>query len=220
MIVNILRSSIPALVLLMLVNSCTEQKITSKPKGSAPTWSTHEAGQLSTTSSGFNKWIGSPIDRATAVRWMGNFVKANPRASVTEYFISSAVFKQILSNATCVGVSLHYSLDSSGQLHIIPVGIGSNGKMMANTSVTIDGKMMDWSTQQAWINNYTGKVRSHFFGALTFERLLVEQRAQAVRINLALDDSGAPQMLLSDNSVVNPDAIEDVSSPCPPVCAS
>ncbi|HTH56126.1 MAG TPA: hypothetical protein VL728_08760, partial [Cyclobacteriaceae bacterium] len=188
-----LRSTLSLLVLL-LVNSCTEQKITSTPAGSTPALSSPETGPA-TTSPTFHKGIGSPIDRATALRWIANFAKVNPTAPATEHFIDAGVLKRIVSNSTCVGVSLHYSRDGAGHLHIIPIGTDSNGKQIPNLGIDIGDSTIDWQTQQRWITNYTGNVRSHFFGTQTFSRLV---QAEIVRITMALDDSGNPQLLLSD----------------------
>jgi hypothetical protein len=219
MIANLLRSTFSVVALLLLVDACTEQKITTTPKEVAPELSTQQTGQAATTLSAFNKSVGSQIDRATALQWMANFAKANSNASVTEHYIQADVFKRIISNSTCVGVSLQYSFDDSGQLHIIPIGIDGNGKKIVNLGIDIGDFTIDWQTQQRWIANYTGKVRSHFFGAHTFTRLLVAQ-VQIVRITLALDDEGNPQLLLSDASSAEPSSYEDKSYPCPPVCSN
>lgn len=217
MIVKLFRSTILVLALLVLVHSCTDQKITSSPPSATPALPLDVTNQSATALPAFNKTIGSPIDRATALRWMTNFAKVNPQTSVTEHFIQATVLKRIISNSACVGISLHYSLDGLGQLHIIPAGIDGTGKMIANIGMDLGGLTIDWPTQLQWMTNYTGNVRSHFFGALTFTRLLTSQ-VQIVRVTLALDDSGNPQLLLSNASASDPNNYEDASSPCPPVC--
>jgi len=219
MIIKLLRLALSAFVLLLIADSCTEQKIVSTPTGSAPSPLSNQETQGGATALVFDKSIGSPIDGATARRWMANFKDANPSVTATEHFVSASVLKKIISNSTCVGISFHYAQDVMGQLHIIPVGVASNGKMIANPGTDIGDSNVDWQTQQRWINNYKGSVRSHFFGAQSFDRVFLGLQTQIVRVTLALDDSGNPQLLLSNASDATPSEYQDRAGSCPPYCA-
>jgi hypothetical protein len=149
---------------------------------------------------------------------MDNFTKDNPKG-VKEYLISVEAIEQILSNTSCAGISLHYATDPNGALHILPIGVDSNGKMMITQNIATPSGVVEWQTAQQWINNYTGYIRSHFFGTLTFSRLLAQQPTQ-LRATLALNDVGAPQLLLTNASAITPAGYEDASQPCPPYCPS
>jgi len=167
----------------------------------------------------FNEAVGKPIDRSTALRWIDNFIKANPKAT-REYVIDASALKEIMANALCTGISLNYATDSLGALHILPIGLDRDGKVLPMQTIATQAGKIDWQTSRQWIGNYTGYIRSHFFGTMTFKRLLVDQRSSFVRVSLALNDIGSPQLLLSNASIASPSSFEDMSTPCPPVCSS
>jgi hypothetical protein len=184
---------------------------------------TPQLNQSAATSAGasivgvFNETVGKPIDRSTALRWIGNFTNANPKAA-RAYVIDASAIKEIMANAACTGISLHYATDAQGSLHILPIGVDRNGKMLPTQTIPTQNGRIDWLTSQKWINNYTGYIRSHFFGTMTFTRLLVSQQASQIRISFATNDAGTPQLLLSDVGDLTPDGYEDASQPCPPYC--
>lgn len=199
--------------------SCGEQKLTSGPETSATDRSSPAVESTATVQATFNVSVGSPIDQQTGLRWIGTFMKANPNA-LDNYYVQASTLKGIMANTACVGISLYYSVDASGNLHIIPIGVDVNGKVIAMQTTTVDNIALSWQTLWQWINNYTGTVRSHFFGTQTFTQLLVDQKSKAVLISRALDDSGNPQLLLSNAADSNPTSYSDESRPCPPYCPS
>jgi|GEM_PF-3225935 len=214
-----------SVIVLFVVASCTDQKFSSQPTPSPRSTAPIEENTLATTQSPFNKTVGSPINRETALRWMENLTNTDSKVANTEYFIQAGPIKSLLSNTECVGISLFYAIDDSEKLHIIPMGINSSGKVIDSRTVTIQSGPLTWQTtwtQTAWkwINNYKGTIKAHYFGATTFNRLILEQKSTTIRVSFAANDSGAPQLLLSNASITNPVFYEDASITCPPYCPS
>jgi hypothetical protein len=167
----------------------------------------------------FNRNVGAPIDQQKGLRWKKKFASVKPTNAATDYFLKASTLKETLNTNNCVGISLFYAIDAAGKLMIVPMGIDANGKAIATQSISLEPSI-DWQTAWTCINRYDGKVKAHFFGTETYNRLLVGEAASLIRISLALNDEGAPQLLLSNASVANPTAYEDMSTPCPPICSS
>jgi hypothetical protein len=213
------RSAI-AFILLLIVYSCTEQKLAApSPTGQPLETNTGTTAAQAITPSLFNRHVGAPINKQQGLLWKRNFTIAKPGSAATDYVLRASTLKEILSVSTCVGISLFYAVDVSGRLMIVPVGINANGNAIAAQSISLE-PVIDWQTAWKYINNYTGEIKAHFFGAETFNRLLVAQSSPAVRVSLALNNSGTPQLLLSNASVADPAVYEDQSIVCPPVCPS
>ncbi len=139
----------------------------------------------------FHAAVGAPIDAATATRWIENHRQAAGRG-VASYTIQAAALRRILERPGCVGISLQYGVDDSGELQLFPIGVDGDGRGIADTAVPAEARR--------FIDQYTGTVKSHFFGRDTFTRLLDERRSETVRVTPALDDERAPQLLLSDEA--------------------
>ena len=213
------RISFAILILAIIFDSCTDQRLTTQPApGASPKVDAATFDNISSTGQTlFNKTVGAPIDNQTGLRWIKNFTNANPSNVSAGYIIQASTLKGILSNSSCVGICLYYGVDNSGQVIIIPVGINTSGKVIAQ-SVAIQSSTVNWQTAQQLIDNYSGKIKAHFFGSNTFNRLLTDQNSPSIRILPALDDSGNPQLLMSNVSVFNPTSYEDDSIVCPPIC--
>jgi hypothetical protein len=198
-----------------LFNSCAEQPLTSNP---VPASTKNEITGITGESTNvpiFSSDVGAPIDRETAVRWMRNFAISNKNAT-HDYVIPVDLLKSILSSTSCVGVVLYYAVDDSKELHIIPIGVNSAGKVIAWKSITLGTVTIDWQTAWHWINSHDGAVRSHFFGSKILVSTYLENKN--MRISRALNDAGLPQLLLSNGDVITPQGYGDESGPCPPFC--
>ena len=212
-------SALAASIIFVLIDSCSDQRMSQADPSPIQSSQSAATSASASTVGAFNEYVGKPIDRSTALRWIDNFVKANPRAT-REYVIDASVLKEIMADASCTGISLNYATDGNGSLHILPIGLNRDGKILPMQTISTRSGKIDWRTSQEWISNYAGYIRSHFFGTMTFTRLLDEQRSSQVRVSLALNDAGAPQLLLSNASEISPSLYEDKSSPCPPVCGA
>jgi len=213
------RTSFAILILAVIFDSCTDQRLTTPPApGASPKVDVATSGSISSTQTSFNKAVGAPINSQTGLRWIKNFASTKSSFIDAEYFVYGSTLQKIVADNNCVGISLYYAIDGSGKLHIIPVGIDGNGNIIVSQTVNVENMDISWQTAWQWINSYSGKVISHFFGAQTFTRLLIDQKLQTVRISLAMDDSNNPQLLLSNASNPNPSYYDDESRPCPPYC--
>ena len=165
------------------------------------------AGALSTPA--FRVDVGAPIDGTTGRRWIQNYRRATGNEPVS-YTISSATLRRVLEAPGSVGISMQYGADDAGRLHIFPSAVDSAGRLLTDVAAPADARR--------FIDQYSGTVKSHFFGSDTFTRLLDEGRCEAVRATLALDDALAPQLLLSDAAEKEPRVYEDESAVCPTIC--
>lgn len=105
----------------------------------------------------------------------------------------------------------------------------STGKKMFNKGV---GAPISKEKAMDWMTNYESKnarsangVKSHFFGADVFERLLKQKEVVGISIFYAQNDEGVPQLLLvgmnEDGNLLTNEGQEgfiDASSFCPPMC--
>src|SRR5258708_24639925 len=182
------RASFAVLVLTVIFNSCTDQRLTTQPApGASPKVDVTTKGSISSTAqTSFNKSVGAPIDSQTGLRWIKNFASTKSSFIDAEYFVQGSTLQKIVANNNCVGISLYYAIDGSGKLHIIPVGIDGNGKIIVSQTASAENIGISWQTVWQWINSYSGNVRSHFFGSQTFTRLLIDQKVQTLRMSLAL----------------------------------
>ena len=159
----------------------------------------------------FHATVGAPIDAATGTRWIENHRRAMGR-EVASYTIRAAALRRILKLPGCVGISLQYGVNDSGELQLFPIGVDGDGRGIADTAVPAEARR--------FIDQYTGTVKSHFYGRDTFTRLLDERRSETVRVTPALDDDRGPQLLLSDAAEKEPRIYEDLSNPCRSACPS
>lgn len=169
----------------------------------------------------FSRKVGKSITHKTGKKWIDNFRRVADRSSPA-YIVRAKAFKDLLGNFGCVGISFQFARGNSGEILILPIGVDQNGTLMETDSVITQTGTIDWHTAQQWISRYTGPVKSHFFGADTFSRLLTENTS-AIYLTEALDDANSPQLLLSkgnasQNEEEEDDDYEDGSWPCPPVC--
>lgn len=212
-------------LLCIAAGSCNEQKIVTQPNSELNSVSTDASTSTNTSTNTntniqtlFNRTVGAPIDGQTGLRWIGNFSGTQKSTATSNYFVQASALKEIFSNGTCVGIALYYAKDNLGQLQILPIGIDASGRVLVPRSVLVQSTTISWQTALQWIGGYTGKVKAHFFGINTFNRLLVDQSASSIRITPALDDLGNPQLLMSNGSLTSPSSYEDASIVCPPVC--
>lgn len=200
------------IILYGLLVACSDPRLASKSDTGLAKNNADAIADGTPLSTVFSSKVGAPIDRPTAVRWMTNFTSRNASATA-EFFISTNALKNIISDKSCVGISLWYAVDDRGNLQIFPVGVDAFGKTM--TTNFINATSVSWQTASQWIANYNGAVRSHFFGSLIINSLLT---GPMVRVSRAIDDSGSPQLLLSNASDPVPADYDDRSQPCPPGC--
>jgi hypothetical protein len=179
---------------------------------------TPDGGEGTMGANKFHKGVGGPIDKTTANRWINNF-RVSGRA-VTNLSLHAESLRQILSIQGCIGISLCYATDDTGNLIVIPVGVDNKGMNMIASTIDLQTRTIDWSTATNWMSNYSGEIRSHFFGANTFKRLLDEKGVEQIRLTKASNDNGELQLLLSDMDSIDPDVYEDKSWPCPSYCSN
>lgn len=157
-----------------------------------------------TAPSSFHAGVGAPIDAALGARWIENH-RQTTESEVASYLIEAATLRQFLELPGCVGIGLYHAVDDSGQPRLFPIGVDSEGRAIAGATVPVEARRS--------IRRYVGPARYHFFGRNTFHRLLDEQGVALVRATPALDEQGAPQLLLSDAAETEPSSYEDVSMP-------
>lgn len=166
----------------------------------------------------FTKTVGAPIDGELGRSWIKNFKKANPFATTSSYIIEVKDLQSILSNRTCVGICLYYAVDNKKQVHILPVGINENGRVIKNKSINTQAGLISWKMAQQWINNYSGKIHGHFFGSNIFETLFRNSFSKAIRTDFGMDEKNVLQLLLSGAEETNLSIYMDRSSPVPATC--
>jgi hypothetical protein len=210
-------SSISALGVLLyfIFNSCTEQNLSSTSTVTNEKNTIQSTTNQSVNISGFSSSVGAPIDSEKATRWMNNFKNSN-KVEAGEYIIPVSILKSILNNTACVGVIFYYAVDDSKGTHIIPIGVDGTGKVISWNSIALENKIIDWQTARNWIDNYSGSMRAHFFGSQIIASTYFETKN--MRISRAINDSGVPQLLLSNGDVATPQSYSDESGGCPPFC--
>lgn len=205
--------------------SCSDQVIPveSSQRTVANTEASNSTARTGSSSSPFNVAVGAPIEYTTGERWIDNYTKDYASQSKT-YSIKADALNKILSNKKCVGISLAYAQDFQKKLHVLPMGVDSDGKIISSRMVYTQNGDISWKTAKCWISNYTGPVQSHFFGQNTFQRLWANGNADVV-ITYALDDNNNPQLLLAVATPASPSGkvsaqskFEDASAACPPAC--
>jgi hypothetical protein len=213
-VVTVISYLVVAVTAIPFIYACTQHELSPGAAVSEPAVAaTGDNGNASQPY--FHKGVGAPIDGALGRKWVANYEKAVGHGDV--YTIAASEL-QLLLDRGAIGISLHYALDDMKQLHVLPMGVDAKGNIMKATSVpTITGSV-DWATAQQWIGHHTGEIRAHFFGADVYVRLLKELKGDAVTTTLALNDSGALQLLMSDAAVDNPENVYDASWVCPTVC--
>jgi len=205
--------SFSSVIAVVAVGACTDQKLSTPP---VPVSASNQS--VVTEQNPFNESVGKSIDKTTGIRWIGNHLKSNSANRNSEYVIQASVLSNILADKSCVGISLYYAQTAAGLVHIIPLGVTGNGKLIKTEKVSIENKEVAWETGWLWINNYSGPVNAHYFGRKTFGRLLQDQMSPAIRLSLAMNDSSIPQLLMSNAMEPNPVSYEDMSFLCPPTC--
>ena len=146
---------------------------------------------------------------------------SSPRVGVSRWvthFFGRNTFTRLLDEGRCGAVRATlalWSLPASSApycmlMPIFPSAVDSAGRLLTDVAAPADARR--------FIDQYSGTVKSHFFGSDTYTRLLDEGRCEAVRATLALDDALAPQLLLSDAAEKEPRVYEDESAVCPTIC--
>lgn len=163
----------------------------------------------------FHKAVGAPTDPETAHRWMDN--RARTGAPRETYQLDAAALRKLLAQGAA-GISLAHAVDDGGKPHILAIGVSADGQPLRTDTISTMSGPLSWDTARAWRARHAGPTRSHFFGADTFERLLVRQGSPAIHVEPALNDAGKPQLLLSNADDLEPSGYEDASIPCPDHC--
>jgi len=211
-----------SLITVVMAFGCSEQVIPAESKNVNPTAGSAATARVE-SSNPFNASVGAPIDNAVGERWIDNYRKDYASQAKT-YNIKSDALAKILSTNKCVGVSFAYAVDFQNRLHVLPIGVNSDGKLITSSKVYTQHGDIHWKTAQRWIKNYTGPVQSHFFGQNTFQRLWSSGSAD-VTVTFALDDKNNPQLLLAtaapasdSGKVAASSTYQDASAACPPAC--
>jgi hypothetical protein len=213
-------------IAIAIAYSCSDQTIPIETVQSTVATDGTSASSTARTGSNkstFNVTVGAPIEDTTGERWIKNYSEDYPSQAKT-YTIKAGALHKILSDKKCVGISLAYAQDLQKRLHVLPVGVNEEGRIISSKAVYTQNGDISWKTSKSWIANYTGKVQSHFFGQNTFQRLWSKGDADVI-VTFALDDNNNPQLLLD----VAPTTVtsgrfsstsnrEDASAACPPAC--
>jgi hypothetical protein len=205
------------IIIILCVYSCREQELSEEKVLSTRDIVATTNNNIANQTASFTRSVGKPVDGTIGQKWIENYKKANGR-DFEFYILKAEAFQNILSNSSCIGISLHYAKDDEGNHHIIPIGVDLSGALMKSEKNTLSSGEISWDIGQQWISNSSGIVRSHFFGANTFNRLLIDGGALSIRMTKALDDNNKTQLLLSDAGKMEIQSYEDASSPCPTVC--
>lgn len=211
-------------IAIAMAYSCSEQAIPVETAQSTAVPSSTTADNARTGSTNtFNVSVGAPIEGTTGERWISNYTKDSAGQAKT-YTIKAGSLNKILCDKKCVGISLAYAQDLQKRLHVLPMGVDGEGRIISAKSVCTQNGDISWKTAKNWISNYTGPVQSHFFGQNTFQRLWTNGNADVV-ITFALDDNNNPQLLLAvatptstSGKVSAKSNFEDASAACPPAC--
>jgi hypothetical protein len=129
-------------ILFALVISCGEGPNAEKPAGINGTGgslqnSSIAPGQAAVTGYSFDGSEGDPIALGTAQTWTSNYRGKN--AGDTEaHFFGSAIIKQILAEAGCVGIRMYYAIDNNGQKQILLAGVNAKGEDILPASTQLD----------------------------------------------------------------------------------
>ena len=220
-----------AAILFFIAYSCNKQKLTSADEPQTQESTLKESTRLAAAADDaatreanpFKRTVGAPIDGKTGRQWIKNFNQASLnlgiRNSGMSYVIQAESLQAMLRNSSCVGICLYYALDDRKQVHILPIGVNENGRLMKSESISTQGGAIDWDTAQKWIANDPGAIDARFFGRNTFDRLFSDRSCRAVRATFAADNHRNPQLLLSNAASIRVRTYEDDSAQCPPVCA-
>ena len=199
-----------------IISSAVLREVLSAPGsvGISMQYGTDDAGRLHI--------FTSPVDSAgrslTATPEDAKRFIARYRGAVKAHFFGRNTFTRLLDEGRCGAVRATlalWSLPASSApycmlMPIFPSAVDSAGRLLTDVAAPADARR--------FIDQYSGTVKSHFFGSDTYTRLLDEGRCEAVRATLALDDALAPQLLLSDAAEKEPRVYEDESAVCPTIC--
>lgn len=164
----------------------------------------------------FHKAVGAPIDGTLGQRWIENYRKLHKGR--IDYFLAMNNLKTILGDSNCVGICMYYAINEKDEQLILPVGINKDGMAMIPVNVDTEDGTINWKTAKQWMANYKGPIKARFFGTNTFIRLMEDPTCQVIKATYAINDGGAPQLLLANAAVSAPSIFQDESRPCPPYC--
>ncbi len=164
----------------------------------------------------FHKAVGATINGDLGRKWILNYKKST--TGRTDYFLSMNNLKTILADSNCVGICMYYAINEQNEQLILPVGINEDGVAMIPVSLETEDGTINWKTTKQWMANYKGPIKARFFGSNTFSRLMEDPTCQVLKASYAINNEGAPQLLLANAAVSDPAIFEDASRPCPPYC--
>lgn len=213
-LMNLLKATI-AMMLAFVISNCSDQGFDTKISDEQEQINDgNNTTEIITTP--FHRTVGGPVDRITGDGWIKNYFDKTDEAF--QYSIKAPALRDILSNPSCVGISLCYAVDANDQRHIIPVGITGSGKMISSPAVDTENGVISWDTAKKWMANYKGVLRSHFMGATSIGRTVSRPSCKIVWISFAMDDTDKLQLLVSSDNPDKTEFYEDRTTPCPPVC--
>lgn len=215
---------IATIIVLLLCYSCNKQPVPESINENEGSGSKINTIKDFTNPNPFHQRVGAPIDGRTGAQWINNYKKAHNGYTKT-YTLKNDYLQDLVKLPNCVGISMHYAIDTYGKTHIIPIGVNKYAKFMQCNSIPTMGANMkwvniSWLTAQQWIAKDKGALDSHFFGSNTFARLN-ETYCKTIRVDYAIDDKNKQALLLSNTCEINfAKRYEDLSSPCPSFCPS
>jgi hypothetical protein len=176
----------------------------------------------------FNKYVGAPVDSATANRWKRNLKqtlsrKAPAVTSTTVFYLPATALRSLIGSDKAAGICFYYGTDSAGNVHLVPVAVDVRGYVMQTASLVTTNGTVSWEKAKKWrqdfkLQNPNG-IWGHFWGSVAVERLL-SKGTDTVRMELGLSDEGAQQIMFSNAAELAPTSYEDRTRSCPPFCPS
>jgi hypothetical protein len=209
---------------LILFSTCSKQNSIAEDVNSARAEEFGSGSSQTSFDNPFHRAVGGKISSQMGKKWIENYVRVNGNAFT--YTLASSDVEQILKDPSVDGIVMYYAADDNGQRHILPFGV-TNGKRMKSQFVATMNGPISWEEANHMISNHRGEVRSHFFGANTFLRLIKDKQLETIVITGGLDEKDDNQLLLSGPKVLNVETgltaddewgYEDKSNLCPDLC--
>lgn len=171
----------------------------------------------------FHKGVGGPIDSATANRWKRNLAQTlsrrTPAANTTSvFYLPTAALRNLIAADKVAGVCFYFGKDSTGNVHLMPVGVHVTGHVVKTEVVVTNNGPVSWLIAKQWQLDYRQRhpnsIWGHFSGSIAVNRLL-ENGSDTVRIALGMSDEGIQQMIFSDAAITESEVEFDRTRPVP-----
>ena len=192
--------------------------------------------QNATRKSVFNTNTGQLIAYADAARWIANYQSssASSRSQTATASLTIDQLKTLTNDTNLAGLVFHHALDDNGAYHLLVVPADETSILWSSSAIAdaTAGTTLSSENAARWAASYVaanpGKIQYHFFGSHVFDEIESVPGLSAIDIEPAVNDAGAPQLLLiaslpggtSSGRIESSTLIYDFSRPCPPYCGT